>query len=89
LDLEQLWDFSKGESQTIAFIDPGISNEARELYKDRIVDVNNSIDDSNNVEDKHGHGTQMISIASGNGEEGVWGNRSRIQNYHRQSDWCR
>lgn len=73
LDLEQLWDYSKGESQTIALIDTGISNEARELYKDRIVDVYNSSDDSNNVEDKHGHGTQMISIASGNGKEGVWG----------------
>lgn len=73
LNVDKLWEVSKGKSQTIAFIDTGISDEARELYKDRVVYIYNSMNDSNNVEDKHGHGTQMISIASGNGEEDVWG----------------
>jgi len=73
MDLEHLWEYSKGESQTIAFIDTGISNEAKEIYNDRIIDTYNSINNNDDVIDNHGHGTQMVSIVSGNGEKGVWG----------------
>jgi hypothetical protein len=73
MDLEHLWEYSKGESQTIAFIDTGISDEAKEIYSDRIIDTYNSININGDVVDNHGRGTQMVSIASGNGEKGVWG----------------
>ncbi|MFF3021109.1 S8 family serine peptidase [Gottfriedia sp. NPDC057948] len=73
LDLENLFEYSKGSSQTIAFIDTGISEQTKELYKERIIDTFNSIENNNNVIDYHGHGTQMVSIASGNGKKGVWG----------------
>ncbi|MDR7002446.1 S8 family serine peptidase [Neobacillus niacini] len=73
MNLKHLWEYSKGESQTIAFIDTGISNEVKELYQNRIIDTYNSIKYNNNVVDKHGHGTQMISIAAGSGEKDIWG----------------
>ncbi|SDX99537.1 serine protease [Evansella caseinilytica] len=73
MDLERLWEYSEGESQIIAFIDTGISEQAKALYSDRIIDTYNSIEDSKNVVDNHGHGTQIISISSGNGEKGIWG----------------
>lgn len=73
MDLAETREYAEGESQTIAFIDTGISNEAKQLYEDRIVATYNSIEDSEDVTDNHGHGTQMVSVASGNGEEEVWG----------------
>lgn len=73
LDIEKIWDHSKGESQTIAFIDTGISDKAKTLYSDKIIDTYNSIENSKEVIDKHGHGTQMVSVASGNGEKGITG----------------
>ncbi|RAS91821.1 hypothetical protein A3863_04915 [Priestia endophytica] len=73
LDIEKIWDYSKGKSQTIAFIDTGISNQAKTLYSDKIIDTYNSIENNNKVIDKHGHGTQMVSVASGNGKKGITG----------------
>ncbi|WP_404330333.1 S8 family peptidase [Mesobacillus maritimus] len=73
INLEEIWEYSDGESQTIAFIDTGISYEAKNLYGDRIIDTYNSIEDNKDVTDYHGHGTQMVSVASGNGKEGIWG----------------
>ena len=73
MNIDKLWTFSKGESQTIAFIDTGLSNKVQETYKDRIVAPYNFLDGKDNVDDDHGHGTQIISIASGDGSFGVYG----------------
>ena len=73
LELNEIWEKSDGSTQTIAFIDTGISKEAEKLYSERIVDTYNSITGQKSVIDQHGHGTQMISVTSGNGEEGVLG----------------
>ncbi|EDN7515087.1 S8 family serine peptidase [Listeria monocytogenes] len=73
IDLAELWQFSKGKSQTIAFIDTGITKRAASLYKDRIVSTYNSIDDSGNVLDTNGHGTQTVSVAAGDGQGNVFG----------------
>ena len=73
LNTKQIWQYSEGESQTIAFIDTGISEEAKSLYSEKIVDYYNSVDESKSVIDEHGHGTQMISVVSGNGEKGITG----------------
>lgn len=75
INLQQLWKIneSKGTTQTIAFIDTGITKYAEKLYGKRIISKFNSIDGSLNVLDEHGHGTQMVGIACGNGEGGVYG----------------
>lgn len=44
MNIDKLWTFSKGESQTIAFIDTGLSNKVQETYKDRIVAPYNFLD---------------------------------------------
>ena len=72
MNVDKLWEYSKGDSQTIAFIDTGISDELREELKDRIVKCYNVIDKNDNVQDAHGHGTEMISAACG-GFDGVCG----------------
>lgn len=75
ISLQELWKINenKGETQTIAFIDTGITKYAEELYGKRIISKFNSIDGSLDVLDEHGHGTQMVGIACGNGEGGVYG----------------
>lgn len=73
INVEQLWKYSKGKSQTIAIIDTGISNYAKKLYKDRIIGTYNSLEKNSNVTDENGHGTEMTSIVIGNGKHGVWG----------------
>ncbi|MCY8938368.1 hypothetical protein [Peribacillus frigoritolerans] len=70
LELKELWSYSKGDSQTIAIIDTGISKYGKEVYADRIVDTYNSGKD---VTDENGHGTEMVNIASGDGQDGVGG----------------
>lgn len=66
MNVDELWNYSTGESQTIAFIDTGISNELLDEYDSRIAFKYNVIDDTVDVEDKHGHGTQMVSVACSN-----------------------
>lgn len=73
MNVDKLWEYSKGGSQTIAFIDTGISDELCEDLKDRIVTCYNVIDENDNVQDIHGHGTEMISVACGSGFKGVYG----------------
>lgn len=73
MNVDKLWEYSKGDSQTIAFIDTGISNELYDDLKDRIVMCCNVIDENDDVLDAHGHGTEMISVACGSGFNGVYG----------------
>lgn len=75
INLQKLWEIneSKGTTQTIAFIDTGITKYAEKLYGKRIISKFNSIDGSLSVLDEHGHGTQMVGIACGNGEGGIYG----------------
>lgn len=73
MKVNALWKYSKGENQTIAFLDTGITKEAYELYKERVVSPFNVLDGSTNVEDPLGHGTQLISIACGDGQKGIVG----------------
>lgn len=71
--IQKLWGFSKGESQTIAFIDTGISDELQTKYQNRIVYSYNIADDNEAVIDHHGHGTEMVSVACGDGFSNIWG----------------
>jgi len=71
--VNRLWRYSMGEGQTIAFIDTGISCEYAEHLGQRIVARKNVVDGSENVEDNHGHGTEMVSLAAGDGFMGVYG----------------
>lgn len=69
MNVSLLWKYLKGENQTIAFIDTGITKEAYEIYKERLVSPFNIIDGNSNVEDTLGHGTQVISITCGDGKK--------------------
>lgn len=73
MNVYESWNISKGQSQTIAFIDTGIAPNLMEIYKERVVHPYNAIEDSFDVSDKNGHGTEMISAACGAGTMGVWG----------------
>jgi subtilisin family serine protease len=73
MQVASLWKYSKGEQQTIAFLDTGITKEAYDLYKGRMVSPLNVLDDSTNGEDTLGHGTGLISIACGDGQLGIVG----------------
>ncbi len=72
---EDIWKFSDGSTQTIAIIDTGITNEAKLLYNNKIVDTYNSIDNNKNVRDEHkqAHGTQMASILCSGGQKNIKG----------------
>jgi len=76
-DLRQLhildaWNLSQGFGETIAFIDTGISPELVNDYNNRIVAPFNALNGTTNVNDKNGHGTEMITAACGNGIDGIW-----------------
>ena len=73
MTISKLWEYSEGESQTIAFIDTGISDELYYQLKDNIVFSYNVIESNDNVSDIHGHGTEMVSVACGNGYKGIYG----------------
>lgn len=73
MNLEELNKLSKGESQCIAFIDSGVSDELLEKFGDRIIYKYNLIDKSEDVNDENGHGTEMVSVACNNGYKGVYG----------------
>lgn len=73
LHIDKLWSYSKGESQTIAIIDSGISNELSTKYKDNIILKHNIIDETDNVTDNNGHGTEMASLIVGNGYMNIYG----------------
>ena len=73
LDVNKLWEYSKGESQVIAFIDTGVSDELATHLSDRIIFKYNIIDNNQNVKDYHGHGSEMISVACGDGFSNVYG----------------
>ncbi|MCL2212251.1 MAG: S8 family serine peptidase [Oscillospiraceae bacterium] len=70
---DRLWRYSTGAGEVIAFIDTGISCEYAEHLGERIVARKNVIDDSDDVQDRHGHGTEMVSLAAGDGFMGVYG----------------
>lgn len=73
MEVNNLWSYSNGKSQIIAFIDTGLSAEAKKLYKNRIVHPYNATDNSSNINDTIGHGTILTSIACGDGQEDIWG----------------
>lgn len=73
INVNAIWQYSDGETQTVAFIDTGISDYLKNLYKDRITNTYNVFDKSENVLDENAHGTEMVSIACGNGQGNVWG----------------
>ena len=75
MNINMLWSYSKGESQTIAFIDTGINLKYAQEFGNRIVLRNSVLDDGNesDTEDIHGHGTEMVSIACGDSKENIYG----------------
>lgn len=62
LQIEALNKYSKGEDQVIAIIDSGISNRLLNKYEDQIIGYYNIIDNTDNVKDYHGHGSEMASL---------------------------
>lgn len=73
MNYSKLVKYSKGKSQTIAFIDTGISTQYENKIGGRIIKKYNAVDDTEDVRDFNGHGTEMISIACGNGYKDVYG----------------
>lgn len=65
MNMNKVWTYSKGDDQIIAFIDTGISKELEKNIKAKIVYEYNVLEDSTNVSDLHGHGTEMVSIITG------------------------
>ena len=61
IDMEDIPDNVQGKSQTVAVIDTGLSAELLDRYSDRILHKYNVIDDNEDVEDIHGHGTEVTS----------------------------
>lgn len=73
LNIIEAWKLSKGNNQIIAFIDTGISSNCYQQYIKRIIAPKNVLDNSENVVDQAGHGTEMITAATGSGFDGIWG----------------
>ena len=70
LDYEKLAKYDES-TQTIAFIDTGISKELEEDFN--IIDKYNALDDTNDVDDDNGHGTRVMSVACATGSHDVSG----------------
>jgi hypothetical protein len=73
ISVNKLWNYSKGDSQTIAFIDTGLSEEYQKYLNNRIVYKYNVVSKNDNVTDNHGHGTEMVSVVAGNSNYGITG----------------
>ncbi len=58
---------------TIAIIDTGINSAYSNEHKKNIIKEYNVLDESQNVIDEHGHGTEMTSIILGDEETGLIG----------------
>jgi subtilisin family serine protease len=69
MGIDKVADLYKGDGITIAFLDTGISFEFKQKYASRIVSPINLLNNSNDVEDKNGHGTKIITLATGNKNE--------------------
>ena len=73
MKIDKLWEYSKGDTQTIAFIDTGISDELANILSEKIVYKYNIFEKNDNVSDIHGHGTEIVSVACSNGYKNVFG----------------
>lgn len=62
LNIRDLQKYSQGKDQVIAIIDSGISNRLLNWYEERIIGTYNVIDESENVKDRHGHGSEMAVL---------------------------
>lgn len=77
MNADDLNSYSTGENETIAFLDTGINDEFCSHLENRIVAKFNVNDKTENVTDKNGHGTEMVSVACGDGYCGVYGLASK------------
>lgn len=73
MEIESIWTYAKGDTQTIAIIDTGISDDLYAQLSNKIIYKYNVIDDNEDVNDAHGHGTEMVSIVGNNNYLGVYG----------------
>lgn len=73
MNINKVWTYSKGKGQIIAFIDTGISRNLEKNIEDKIVYKYNVLEDNMDVSDLHGHGTEMVSIISGDDKQNVLG----------------
>lgn len=73
MKIDKLWEYSKGDTQTIAFIDTGITDELANTLSEKIVYKYNIFEKNDNVSDIHGHGTEIVSVACSNGYKNVFG----------------
>ncbi len=73
MQIERIWAYAEGDTQTVAFIDTGISDKMYDQLSNKIVYKYNVIDDNYEVNDAHGHGTEMVSIVGNDDYLGVYG----------------
>jgi subtilisin family serine protease len=59
---EDIYHYADGESQTVAIIDTGVSDEFLSTYSDSISKTYNIFDQTDNVMDANGHGTEMFYL---------------------------
>lgn len=60
----KLLDDYSGEGITIAFLDTGLDSDLIESFGNNIVSPYNIITKTNDIEDKNGHGTEMICVCA-------------------------
>lgn len=58
---------------TIAIIDTGINDQYLSEHRENITNTYNVLNNSNDVSDQHGHGTEMVSILLGDEESNLVG----------------
>ncbi|GAE30794.1 S8 family peptidase [Alkalihalobacillus hemicellulosilyticus] len=63
IEVEQGWNFSNGEQMKIAILDTGVDPNHSDL-KDKLINGYNALDDSDDFNDTHGHGTHVAGIAA-------------------------
>ncbi len=63
-----------GLNVTVAFVDTGLNKQLQDSFGDRIINPYNEINQTTNVEDKNGHGTEITCIVACSYEKnGIYG----------------
>lgn len=73
MNLEELHELSMGDDIAIAVIDTGIDSSYLNDHINQISSIYNIIDKNEDINDEHGHGTEMASILLGDTENNIIG----------------